>query len=61
MQIFNFIVFSVIISHRSVLFPHVRKSHLPISLTIVETQPHAGYFAFANGFKSKLKGTLIRI
>ena len=32
MQIFNFIVLSVIIAHQSVLTPHISKTHLPISL-----------------------------
>ena len=31
MQIFNFIVLSVIIVNRSVLSPHISKGHLPIS------------------------------
>ena len=31
MQIFNFIVLSVIIAYHSVLTPHISKTHLPIS------------------------------
>ena len=30
MQIFNFIVVSVIIAHRNVLTPYISKTHLPI-------------------------------
>ena len=31
MQIFNFVVLSVIIAYHSVLTPHISKTHLPIS------------------------------
>ena len=39
MQIFNFIVFFVIIAHHSVLTPYISKTHLPISsLTVRELE-----------------------
>ena len=39
MQIFNFVVLSVIITSRNVLTPHISKTHLPIvSLNIRELE-----------------------
>ena len=37
MQIFNFLVLSVIIACHSVLAPHIRKTHLPIHLMYVNS------------------------
>ena len=37
MQIFNFLVLSVIIAYHSVLTPHIRKTHLPIHLTFLKS------------------------
>ena len=38
MQIFNFLVLSVIIAYRSVLTPHICKTHLPIHLTFLNSK-----------------------
>ena len=37
MQIFNFLVLSVIITYHSVLTPHISKTHLPIHLMYVKS------------------------